>query len=324
MDIIFKKTGFFLFLNLVLFQIVFAQESEFKVGRLSEGIRVYIDQNQRMGFMDENYNKINAPTFDFPGFFVSDELPFFSEGLCVFFIKEASEDEVSYKYGFINKNFKVVIPPQYPHQDIYCDNYPPYFTAGRAIVNSPDQNANPVSSFVLIDKTGKRVGNQFSYSLGFLAACAHFPEITENLIVYDKEVDNNTVFGYLDAITGSSKIATNFTNAGPFSEGLAVVEIGGKYLTLIDKTGKPVISQKFYIVKKGSNSPSLYSAEFGDSKLNGFIDGNLFIQYFDQDGMGEHVYALIDKSGKIISKKSKKSVDNQIDFQKYHWMNRKQ
>ena len=305
-------------------QISYSQENEFRVGRLSEGIRVYVDQNLKMGFMDQYYNKLTGPIFDYPSSMVYD-IPFFSEGLCVFYEKQASEEvkiykeDERYKYGFINKNFQVVITAKFPLYNFYCDNTPPYFSAERAIVNSPYKNDyEQDNGFILIDKKGKQLGKEFDYSIGVTAACIHFPEITENLIAYQGEKG----YGYLDASTGLSSISASFSNAGPFSEGLALVEVDGKYLTIIDRSGKPVISQKFYIVKNGSKSPSLYSNYFGDARLNGFIYGELLIQYFDQGGTGEHVHALIDKTGKIIKKKSEKSIHNQIDFERYSWISK--
>jgi hypothetical protein len=310
-----KNIVYILLFTFSFSQISYSQENEFRVGRLSEGIRVYVDQNLKMGFMDQYYNKLTGPIFDYPSSMVYN-IPFFSEGLCVFYVKQASEEGERYKYGFINKNFQVVISAKFPLYNYYCDNTPPYFSAERAIVNSPYKNDYEHDNiFILIDNKGKQLGKEFDYLMPVTAACSHFPEITENLIAYEGEKG----YGYLDARSGLSSITPSFSNAGPFSEGLALVEIAGKYLTIIDRSGKPVISQKFYIVKNGSKSPSLYSNYYGDARLNGFIHGELFIQYFDQGGAGEHVYALIDKTGKIIKKKSEKSVFNQIDFEQYRW-----
>jgi hypothetical protein len=313
-----KNILYILLFTLSFSQISYSQENEFRVGRLSEGIRVYVDQNLKMGFMDQYYNKLTGPIFDYPSSMVYD-IPFFSEGLCVFYEKQASEEGERYKYGFINKNFQVAISAKFQYIDVYCDKTPPYFISERAVVNSPHTNDDDqYERFILIDKNGKQLGNEFNYLLGVTAACIHFPEITENLIAYQGEKG----YGYLDASTGLSSISASFSNAGPFSEGLALVEVDGKYLKIIDRYGKPVISQKFYIVKNGSKSPSLYSIDFGDARLNGFIYGELLIQYFDQGGTGEHVYALIDKTGKIINKKSQKSVYNQIDFERYSWISK--
>jgi hypothetical protein len=156
-----KKVLYILLFTFSFSQVSFSQENEFRVGRLSEGIRVYVDQNLKMGFMDQHYNKLTGPIFNYPSSMVYD-IPFFSEGLCVFYEKQASEeDEIykedeRYKYGFINKNFQVVISAKFRFIDIYCYKTPPYFTGERAIVNSPYTNDDEqYYSFILIDKNGK-------------------------------------------------------------------------------------------------------------------------------------------------------------------------
>jgi hypothetical protein len=105
-------------------------------------------------------------------------------------------------------------------------------------------------------------------------------------------------WGYIDR-SGKMVIQPQFEYAGPFSEGLAVVQIEGK-LGYIDKSGKIVITPQFF----------LYSRNFDESGKIVFKPMDKNIQQFDiaqsfYEGLAavpdkENKYGYIDQTGAVV------------------------
>ena len=115
------------------------------------------------------------------------------------------------------------------------------------------------------------------------------------------------------------KIAIPFTYslAGPFSDGIAAVEINQQYLTFIDKTGNVVINKKFYTKKRGVKGLSIYHDGDGDGHPGKYINGKIFIRYFDNDGYGKRVFALVDRKGNVFKKTTSEKYFEDPVFKKY-------
>ena len=291
---------------LISYSNIFSQEYKVKYGKISENLRAIVDID-KMGFNDDKGFMKLVPFFDFPENY-DGTLPFFNEGLCLYFKKQDSvESNGSYNFGFINSNFEVVIPAIFPYWGFYCDGFPTKFVNDRAIASLSSDK------YTLINKKGELIGDPFEYSIYFLAACGYYPEISEGLVAASK----NTQFGYLNPINGKTAIPFKYSLAGPFSDGIAAVEINQQYLTFIDKTGNVVINKKFYTKKRGVKGVSIYHDGDGDGHPGKYINGKIFIRYFDNDGYGKRVFALVDRKGNVFKKTTSEKYFEDPVFKKY-------
>lgn len=301
-------------LGLLLCTYVSAQTNGRIFGPPSEGVRSFLE-NGKMGFVDMQGKTICAAKFDYPDMEV---LPYFREGLCMFFNKkdplETNEIGNVY-YGFIDRTFKEIIPAIYPYSGLYCDGFPSAFSSGYAIVSNPNPADGEFANYLVIDKTGKQVGSKFDYEQGCTAACVYYPEIFEGLTI------KKTKYGvtYAETSSGKEMMTFSFSVAGPFCGGVAAVEVDGKYITLIDKTGRPVTDKKFFTLKNGSSEKSIYGDYSGCRYLGGFVKDRMVISYYDNNGAGPQVYALIDKTGRVVLKKQTEDVYDDPDFEPYQW-----
>jgi hypothetical protein len=303
--------------------------NEIVLGKLSEGVRAFA-QNHKMGFMDSNDSIIQPAVFDI---LYEDELPFFKEGRCVYFEKDEAND--SYFLGFIDNKFKKVIPAKYPVFMHQCSSVIlPSFINGRAIVDKPLSKKEILNYkylhdtykkyYIIIDQWGNQIGKSFNYPCDCIPGCQLYPEISEGLIAAGNKKGK---MGYIDPVSGKTAISFKYTLAGPFSEGLSVVEIDNQYVVIIDKKGNKKIDKKYYKINFNNQQSNIYDLEAmlqGCRHPGGFVNGKLILNYFDKDGYGELIYTLIDNQGNIII--SKKPTDSQQidisedeDFNKYEW-----
>lgn len=295
---------------LMFFNNSFSQEKEIKYGKISEGKRSFVDSN-KMGFVDSNGKLLILPTFFYPEY-CDDEMPSFKDGLCLFYEKnDSSENSSSFNYGFINTKFEIVIPAIFQYWGFYCDGFPAQFIDGRAIVSQSS------TSYILIDKQGKSLGSPFGYSIGYNAACLYYPEIAEGLIAASND---DHKFGYLNPRNGKLSIPYKFSLAGPFSEGLAVVEYNHQYISFIDKSGNNITNKRYYTKKRNSKNWSLYNGTNdeggGDGHPGKFLDGKVIIRYYDNEGYGKLTFAIIDKKGNVIKKSTYEKYMDDPEFKK--------
>jgi hypothetical protein len=346
-----KKNQFVMFgiMLLAVIQLTGKNKNKIKYGKLSEGKRAFV-QNGKMGFMDAKNKILLAPVFDFDTsrfdkFEEGDNgyIPYFSDGMCMFYeiYKKEYPSESLMKYGFINREFKIVIPAIYFCRSFngnYCDGFPTVFTRGRAVVNKPSETEDKDDEFIIIDKQGNTISQSFEYWTGCYAGCLYFPEISEEYCT----IFENQKAGYIDAKTGKKIIQNKYSMAGPFSEGIAAVEHDYEYITFINKAGKQITNKRFYTAPMNKNKTKiekrvddtfydkwLYGPGLGCSHVGGFKEGKMILRYYDNEGTGPVVIALVDKNGKVLIKK--KADDNYIydstpastndpDFIPYKWV----
>ena len=299
----------FIFILLMCFNDSFSQENKIKYGKISEGKRSFVDSN-KMGFVDSIGKLLILPTYFYPEY-AEDEMPSFKDGLCLFYEKrDSSETSSSYNFGFINNKFEIVIPAIFPYWGFYCDGFPSHFVNERAIVSQSS------TSYILINKQGEFIGSPFEYSIGYNAACLYYPEISEGLIA--ASIDDK--FGYLNPLDGEIFIPYKFSLAGPFSEGLAVVEYNNQYISFIDRSGKNITNKRYYTKKRNSKKWSLYNGMNdeggGDGHPGKFKDGKVIIRYYDNEGYGKLTFAIIDKKGNVIKKSTYEKYGDDPDFKK--------
>jgi hypothetical protein len=167
--------------------------------------------------------------------------------------------------------------------------------------------------YTIVDKSGKRIGQPFEYHMVCTAACGYFPSISEGYCAayLDKW------YSYLDAETGKIAIDGNYTNAGPFSEGIAAVELDNRRLILIDKSGRQVTDKSFRTRFKDNEESYLW---MNTCLLPGFVNGRMLIAFYENDREDSMVYALIDRNGTVLQKIPSKSYRGQ--FERFRWPGR--
>ncbi len=175
--------------------------AEVRIGDVTSG---------KWGYIDKTGKVVINPQFsggDFGLFDAGKLISFgsFREGLAAVRIG----DEKSGKWGFIGKDGRFVINPQFD------EVFP--FNEGLAVVRVGD---NGTSRFGYIDGTGKYVINpQFDWTYGF----------DSGLALVRIGDDKTGKFGYIDK-TGKFVVNPQFDATEGFTkDGLAVVKIAGKY-----------------------------------------------------------------------------------------------
>jgi hypothetical protein len=299
-----------LLINFGLWHGLYSQTDEMRFGKLSEGLKAFA-KGSKMGFMNEANQVVLPPTFYIGEF---SKLPQFSEGLCIVFETPTDSYQDEIKYGFIDKSFKTVIPFIYEYSDgLYCNEILPEFELGRTIVSLKDPKTRN-DFFYIINKEGQKLSDKFENWAGCTAACIYFPEISESLCAATK----NGFFGYINSETGATSIPFTYTQAGPFSGGIAAVEIDNRYVVFIDKTGGQALPQKFVTAQKHENS-AIYHNASGCGLTSGFVNDRIILRYYDKDGTGPVVYGLIDRKGNVVEKLTEEEFETSVKWDKYKW-----
>jgi hypothetical protein len=143
----------------------------------------------------------------------------FSEGLAPF---SKQLENGGYRYGYINREGIVEIEPEYKDAENFIE--------GLALVCINE------GKYAVIDRSGNMM-YQYDYAI--------VTQMSDDLLIfYDSD---SKKYGYL-YINGTIAIDPVFSNAEPFSDGLAVVTIEddtlGQRSMLIDKEGNPVLNQE--------------------------------------------------------------------------------
>lgn len=188
------------------------------------------------------------------------------------------------KYGYIDRNGKIVIKPQY--------EYAGSFSEGLAFVYINGKLG-------YINRYGElAINNIFNDGFNF----------KEGLAAVEIERDNNSIWGFINK-TGEFVIQPNFESVGNFSEDRAVFWKGNKS-GVIDKKGNVIIEPKYDYIRD-------FKEDLAGISLNGkdgFIDknGSIVIEpkyEFTGNFNGglapvclDGKYGYVDKTGKFIIK----------------------
>lgn len=255
----------------------------------------------------------------------------FSEGLALI--------RLNGMYGFVDATGQIAIEPQFAYSRPFSD--------GFALITMPARRLGPVTfkdeKRFFIDKRGDKLGSLdfsdvsiFSEGLasvsingkrGYINTTGEFVisaefggipgDFAEGLALLLVRNNKSNRWGYIDK-TGQIVIKPQYPRAHPFSEGLAAVEVDGKF-SYIDKSGKEIIKTEFEAVGDFSDGMAQVRDPAGN---HGYIDkkGRLAVapQSYNLAGDFRHglakitvtdhaspppynpKYGYIDKSGKFI------------------------
>jgi len=242
----------------------FEGASHFSEGLAEVGI------NGKAAFIDTTGKVVFTTNFNYGS------VEMFSEGLAAVYDQNG--------WGFIDRTGRVVVRPQYSNaQDFAC---------GLAVVRTGDW-AEGTAGYV--DVTGKLVipmnfydGRPFSEGLaavlrdgrwGFIGMTGDYvidPQFvdvgikySEGLIPVEPEDQEGNLWGYINDV-GEYVIEPRFNNAGPFSDGLAPVQMEeGDPFGFINKQGVMVIPPTYYALTTFFDG---LATVFDDSGQMGYIN----------------------------------------------------
>lgn len=263
----------------------------------SEGLAL-VWKERKCGYIDTNGNEVIPLTDKYYG-------GSFSDGLAT-----VRNDEG--KYGFIDKEGKVVIPMIF---DVGEGGETSDFHEGLASIYKNEK-------YGYIDKSGREVipckydeANDFNDGMALVA-------------VNDK--DNGYQFGYIDT-EGKEIIPCQYCPAGDFCDGIAIVAKDMKF-TIIDKKGNEVValSQQYENATFSFSEGMARVSRFVDSeRKSGYIDIHgkeiipcIYNSYSDfSDGLAvvekDGIYGFVDKKGNstfdIQNEEVKRIVQAKID-----------
>jgi hypothetical protein len=181
-----------------------------------------------------------------------------------------------YGAGYINRQGKVVIPPQF----FVYGNHGGDFYDGLAQVNTKDGD-------VFIDAAGRFVAPSNYFSLG---------DFSEGLAV--AWLMDQRKYGYTDH-TGKLVIPAKFDSASGFSDGLAAVKLGDRY-GYISHSGDFAIPARFFWVHSFADG---YASVIEDGPCRVAYRGPCGAPLVD-DALPNCRYSIIDRSGKVVFARS--------------------
>jgi hypothetical protein len=225
-----------------------------------EGIAI-VSKNDLKNIKKIRYGAINKQGQVIIDFLYEDLFGFY-EGL------SSAKKFGSSKYGFIDKDGKEVIKPEFDTAS--------FFSEGKALV-SVREKKNGIHNYGFINRLGEYV-----IKPKFKDGVSPF---SEGLAAVGVEIGKNLKVGFIDE-TGNFVIKPQYDNAEDFSEGLAAVRIGNAEkgrVGFINKSGEMVINPQFnhVLFQKFKNGFSRVSVkDKNKNELWGFIDkkGNFVIE----------------------------------------------
>ncbi len=250
-----------------------------------------LEKDQQLwGYINENGKFIIEPQFEYAENFQPDG------------IARILKDDM---YGLINLKGEIIAEPVYTIIDD--------FTEGYTIANKKWEQ------YFILDKKGKviyQTADQINY-------------IKDGMVCFGVKIAEwKYMYGYMD-INGNVIIEPQYTNAGQFTDGKAVVGLEeGKY-AIIGKEGNIELQFDSYYTPQISEGIIVFSTNYGNYDIRyGYmnIDGTMLTDemfYFadvfnngvaivQMDEAGDYEYKLINKAGKFVIEESNISYINRI------------
>ncbi len=268
------KTGYFNLEGKIVINPQFEQG-----GIFNEGLALIKTSENKYGFIDEQGKIVINPQFKMASNFSDGLAPVVSEGgKCQYIDKEGkikltidSADAcgefkegiarimLNRKYGFIDKDGKVIVKPQFDRAGDFNEG----MAQVKMIIQDTD-NKTVIPKYGFINSKGEYAINLQTY---WTTSEYSSPFCEGLLLITDKE-------GKCGYINQEGKIVINpqFTYAGNFSNGLAWV-LQGEQFGYIDKEGKFVINPQFNRAYDfASNGLAVVGQKNGDDEKYGYID----------------------------------------------------
>jgi hypothetical protein len=247
-----------------------------------DGFAIVSHTGGKQFFIDMTGRKLAAPAFE--------EAWLFTDGLAGVKIKG--------KWGFIDRNGKLVIPAKFDSADGFC--------GGRAVVG---MRTGETLKFGFIDKAGKyTLEPSINYITAFADGLAKF---SNNAKFIQRPtyfvVDGGALYGLIDP-TGKIMVEPKFDSISYFHEGLAEAVSGGRK-GFIDTTGKWLEGFDGYVTRWFSEG---LAAAYMAGKGYGYVDKNAKFVIGPQFREGkefsgglapvktEKGWGYIDKTGKMV------------------------
>ena len=164
-----------------------------------------------------------------------------------------------FRYGFINRSGKLVIPLQYAGAQ--------NFSQGLAVVRVPNRQKGHIGRMGYIDRQGQMVIPARYYLADSFA---------EGLAAV--QIKENGRWGFIDK-QGRQIIASRYDHAWGFSEGLAAVVQNGK-VGYIDRRGRMVIAARYEPPVVFDGSPCSFFQGLAYLEERGYI-GRDGTEYFE-------------------------------------------
>ncbi len=165
-------------------------------------------------------------------------------------------------YGYINADGKMVIPPKFERAFDFSeglagieagDHYGFINKSGNVVIKATYDNAESFCGGLALVKVGQLYGfihTDGSYAItpkyadafaGFCDAVSLFLPTGSRVAASLAPVKDGTAWGYVDK-KGNMAIPAQYRQAGPFSEGLASVQVASGEWGVIDEKGRMVIA----------------------------------------------------------------------------------
>lgn len=244
----------------------------------SEGLAVLRLDNYKYGAIDETGQFVIKPIYD--------KLWQTTEGLTAYIITNRDETR---DFGYLDKKGNIALKRTHEEELIVEEDlYNPEFSQGLAVAYDSKS-----ISYGYINRHGEFVIKpKFDTAKPF----------RENLAAVS--IDAGEKYGYID-IYGKMSVPAKYEDADSFSEGLAAIYSKGKW-GYIDKTGKEVIKPIYYSIEPESFKEESVEVDYNYASEFSNNSAPVCIKQKKEKGFTPccSSYALINKSGKIISDKS--------------------
>ncbi|HBK98560.1 MAG TPA: hypothetical protein DD001_15185 [Microcoleaceae bacterium UBA10368] len=226
--------------------------------------------------------------------------------------KNDTSDYVKKKFGFIDRTGKIVIPLKFESVgDFYNGRAVALFRTGTTAKSCDDRGGK----YGYIDRTGEVVippqfdeASDFSEGLAVvtMGEKSGYIDVSGNLVIpfggskfseglASVRASDSKLVGYIDK-TGKFVISPRFYSAYEFENGLADVEAMNGKRGLIDKTGKYVIEPKFETYTTFSEGLAIVGVRENGEQKYGYVDqtGKIVIEpQFERAGFFDQGLAVV-------------------------------
>ncbi len=234
------------------------------------------------------------------------------------------------KYGFCNKDEKIIIPCNYDNVDKFkgglaavklYGKWGYIDIEGKLIIDYKyERNNTFYNGYARIDYrecSGNtymdKLGKEYDYNPNHFYNGLHLVMVERDGKTFYSSVEckeDDEKYGYIN-IDNKLVISGKYEDAEDFSEGLASVSIDGEFRGYIDVTGKQITPFKYWLIRPFCNGFARVSVKKNGTSKYGYIDKNgkeiTGLIYDDCSDFSKDGFAYVSKNGEkfIIDKQGK-------------------